>query len=130
MTHTTAPTWLRIVGFVFAVLAFAVSSSLFLAPEQVLENTDLKANGVHYLIQMWAARQFALGCTFAFASMKKQTPLISLAFVFFLVMNIADFLIGISQKDNGLIIGSLVMCVIAGIILLLANKERTKPTGT
>ncbi len=116
------PIWLILVTAFFAILAFIVTSSLIFSPASVLETVDLKAKGVDYLIYMWAARQFSLGFIFAFSLLKKSKEMISLSFLFFLVMNIADVLIGVSQKDNGLMIGALVMCVISSTILYFINK--------
>jgi len=76
-----------------------------LSPQSVLEKVDLNAKGVDYLIYMWAARQFAFG----FATIKKSIPMLTIAYIFFLVIIVGDFFIGISQKDNSLIIGALVM---------------------
>lgn len=122
MTQSFAPKWLRIASIIFALLAFIVAGTLIIAPASALTEVDLQAKGVKYLTQMWAARQFAMGAIFAVAAWKNSTTLISLCFIFFLVMNVGDFLIGLSQRDNGLIIGALVMCVISGIMLILAQK--------
>lgn len=128
MKDKTAPAWLRIVAYFFAFMAFLVSFTLLFAPAGVLENVDLNAKGVDYLIQMWAARQFAMGCIFFYGAVKKQIALILQAVLFFLVMNLGDFLIGLAQKDNGLIIGAMVMCVLSGLILLLTDKNKTDST--
>ena len=117
------PKWILIVSGLFALLEIVVSVSLVVSPESVLENVDLTAKGVDYLIYMWAARQFALGFIFTFATIKKSVPMLTLAYIFFLVMFVGDLLIGISQKENSLIIAAVVMCAISAILLFVLNKK-------
>ena len=64
--------WILIVSGVFALLELMVSLALCFSPQSVLETVDLSAKGVDYLIYMWAARQFALGFIFGFATFKKS----------------------------------------------------------
>jgi hypothetical protein len=72
---------------------------------------------------MWAARQFAIGFIFGFATFKKSIAMLTIAYIFFLVMNIGDFFIGISQHDSSLYIGAGVMCIIASTMLYFINKQ-------
>ena len=117
------PKWILIVSGLFALLGLLVSSSLCFSPESVLQTVDLNAKGADYLIYMWAARQFAVGFIFGFATLKKSIPMLTIAYIFFLVMNIGDFFIGFSQNDNSLIIGALVMCAIASTMIYFLNKK-------
>ena len=117
------PKWTLIVSGLFALLGLMVSSSLCFSPQSVLQTVDLNAKGVDYLIYMWAARQFAVGFIFGFATFKKSIPMLTIAYVFFLVMNICDFIIGISQHDSSLYIGAGVMCIIASTMLYFINKQ-------
>ncbi|MFN0199919.1 MAG: hypothetical protein ACKVTZ_00275 [Bacteroidia bacterium] len=119
----TLPTWILIVSGCFALLGLTVSSSLCFSPQSVLQTVDLNAKGVDYLIYMWAARQFALGFIFGFATFKKSIPMLSMAYLFFLVMNVGDFFIGISQHDSSLYVGAGVMCIIASTMLYFINKQ-------
>jgi len=119
------PKWILIVSGIFALLELMVSFSLCFSPQSVLETVDLSAKGVDYVIYMWAARQFALGFIFAFATLKKSVPMLTIAYIFFLVMFVGDFLVGISQKENSLIIAALVMCTISSAILFAINKHKT-----
>lgn len=109
-------------------MELAVSISLWVSPQLVLETVDLDAKGVDYVVHMWAVRQFALGVIFAVATWKKSIPMLTIAYVFFLVMFIGDLVIGISQKESGLIISALVMCAIASVIIWTLNK-RKQQTG-
>ena len=118
------PKWILIISGLFALLELAVSVAIYLSPESVLENVDLNAKGVIYLANMWAARQFALGFIFAFATFKKSAPMLTITYIFFLVMFVGDFFIGISQKENSLIISAVVMCIISSALIVVINKRR------
>ena len=115
--------WILIVSGLFALLELGVSLSLFLAPQSVLETVDFNAKGVEYVIYMWAVRQFALGFIFGFATFKKSIPMLTLAYIFFLVMFIGDFIIGIVQKENSLVIVALVMCMISAAMIYAINRR-------
>jgi hypothetical protein len=118
------PKWILIVSGLFALMELMVSVSLCLSPQSVLETVDLSAKGVEYLIYMWAARQFALGVIFAFATFKKSIPMLTIAYIFFLVMFVGDFFIGILQKENSLIISAIVMCIISSTLIYVINKRK------
>jgi hypothetical protein len=120
----SVPKWILIISGLFALLELIVSLSLCISPESVLETVDLNAKGVHYIVYMWAARQFALGFIFAFATFKKSIPMLTIAYIFFLVMFVGDFLIGISQKENSLIISAIVMCIISSAMIFALNKRK------
>lgn len=122
------PLWILIISGLFALLEIGVSLSLCFSPESVVETVDLNAKGVDYLIYIWAARQFALGFIFAFATFKKSIPMLTITYIFFFVMFVGDFLIGISQKENGLIIAAIIMCSIsAGLIYAINKKKQRNP---
>jgi uncharacterized membrane protein len=118
------PKWILIVSGLFALMELMVSVSIAFSPQSVLETVDLNAKGVDYLIYMWASRQFALGFIFAFATLKKSIPMLTIAYIFFLVMFVGDFFIGISQKEDSLIIAALVMCVISSVLIFIINKRK------
>jgi hypothetical protein len=77
------PKWILIVSGLFALMEILVSFSICFSPQSVLETVDLNAKGIDYLIYMWAARQFALGFIFAFATFKKSIPMLIIAYLFF-----------------------------------------------
>ena len=118
------PKWILIVSGFFALLELMVSVLICFSPQSVLETVDLNAKGVDYVIYMWAARQFALGFIFAFATIKRSIPMLTIAYIFFLVMFVGDFIIGISQKDNSLIMSAIVMCIISSAMIFALNKRR------
>jgi hypothetical protein len=117
------PKWILIVSGLFALLELMVSLSLYFSPQSVLETVDLNAKGVDYVIYMWAVRQFALGFILGFATLKRSVPMLTLAYVFMLVMFVGDLIIGISQKENSLIIAALVMCIISSALIFAINKR-------
>lgn len=117
------PKWILIVSILFALLGFMVSSTLLFAPENAIKTVDFEANGVDYLIQIWAVRQFAVGFIFLYSVIKKSKPMLNIAYVFFLVMNIGDIIIGFLQDDNSLIIGANIMSVISVIMLYYINRK-------
>ncbi len=118
------PKWILIVSGLFALLEIMVSLSMFISPEAVLETVDFNANGVYFLVNMWAVRQFALGFIIGFATFKKSIPMLTIAYIFLLVMFIGDCYIGILQKENSLVISALVMCIISSVMLFVINKRK------
>jgi ABC-type transport system involved in cytochrome c biogenesis permease subunit len=118
------PKWILIVSGIIALLEVMVSLSLCFSPQSVLENLDLNAKGVYYVVYMWAVRQFALGFIFGYATIKKSIPMLTLAYIFFLVMMIGDMLVGISQKENSLIMAAIVMAAISSVMIYAINKRR------
>lgn len=118
------PVWILVVTGLFALMEIMVSISLMVSPESVVETVDLKAKGVDYLIYMWAVRQFALGFICGYAVLKRSAPMLTIAYVFFLVMFTGDLLIGITQKENAMIIAALVMCILSSVMLFFINKRK------
>jgi hypothetical protein len=118
------PKWILIVSGLFALMEIMVSIGIVFSPESVLETVDLNAKGIDYLIYMWAARQFALGFIFAYATLKRSVPMLTIAYIFFLVMFIGDLFIGISQKNNPLVISAIVMCLISSAMLFVLDKRK------
>lgn len=116
--------WMLLVSGLFAVMEFMVSLALCFSPQSVAETVDINAKGVSHIIYMWAVRQFALGFIFAFATFKKSIPMLTIAYIFFLVMFAGDFFIGVAQKDNSLIIAALVMCIISSAMIFAINKRK------
>ncbi len=119
------PIWILVVSGLFALLELSVSFLLFFSPQSVVETVDLTAKGVDFVIYMWAARQFALGFIFAFSTIKRSIPMLTIAYIFFLVMFVGDLFMGISQKENSLIISALVMVFISSAMIFVINKKRS-----
>jgi hypothetical protein len=123
-TQKSLPLWVLIVSGIFALMEIGVSISLCMSPESALENVDVNAKGVDFLIYMWAARQFALGFIFGFATIKKSVPMLTIAYIFFLVMFVGDLLIGILQQENALIVSAIIMCIISAAMIMVLNKRK------
>jgi hypothetical protein len=118
------PKWILIIAGLFALMEIMVSISLVLSPESILETVDLNAKGVHFLVYMWAVRQFALGFILGFATFKKSIPMLTLSFIFLLVMFIGDCMIGISQKENSLVLAGIVMSIISAALLFAIIQRK------
>ncbi len=118
------PKWILIVSGLFAVMELMVSISMIMSPQSVVETVDLSARGVRYVISMWAVRQFALGVIFAYATVKRSIPMLTIAYIFFLVMFAGDLLIGLSQNDIPFIISAAVMCVISSAMIVVLHRKR------
>lgn len=117
------PKWILIVSGIFGLLELLVSFSLSLSPASVVDTVDLNAKGVDYLIYMWAARQFALGVIFVYATFKRSIHMLTLAYIFLLVMFLGDLAIGIWQKENSLIIAAIVMCIVSSGMIYAVNRR-------
>ena len=121
--NSKIPKWILLVSILFALLGFMVSSTLVFAPENAIKTVNFDAKGVNYLIQMWAVRQFTVGFIFLYSVLKKSKPMLNIAYIFFLVMNIGDIVVGFSQSDNSLIIGASVMSVVSIAMLYSINRK-------
>ena len=117
------PNWILIVSGIFAVIEIAVGISLWISPESVLDTVDHTARGVDFLFYMWAVRQIALGIIFGFATLKKSIPMLTIAYIFLLVMFVGDLFVGIIRNETPLIISAIVMCLIALLMLFFVNKK-------
>ncbi len=122
--QTKIPKWILIISGFFALLEIGVSFVICTDANSVLENLDVTAKGVDNLLYMWAVRQFALGSIFAFATFKKSVPMLTIAYIFFLVMFAGDLLIGIIQKETPLIFSAVLMCLISIVLLYILNKKK------
>lgn len=118
------PKWILIVSGIFALLEIIVSISIYFSPGSVLENVDLGAKGVDYLVNMWAVRQFALGFILGFATLKRSAPMLTIGYIFLLLMFAGDLLIGISEKNSSLIVAALVMCAVSALLLFAINRKK------
>lgn len=117
------PNWILIVSAIFALIEILVSVALFISPESMLDTVDHSAKGVEFLIYMWAVRQLALGIIFGFATFRRSIPMLTIAYIFLLVMFAGDCFIGIWQGEPSLIFSALVMSVIASAMLFALNRK-------
>lgn len=124
-TQNSVPKWILLVSGIIALMEVMVSILLCYSPQEVVHSVDVNANGVMYIIQMWSARQFALGVIFAFATLKKSAPMLTLSYIFFLVMMLGDFYIGLSHKENELIISAIVMSIVSSAMIFAVNRRNS-----
>lgn len=120
----TVPTWIRIVSGLLALMEMMVTFSLAFSPDSMADKIDLQAKGVGFLMLVWATRQFALGFMFAFATFRRSAPMLTVAYVFLLVMFAGDLVIGVLQKDNMLVVSALVFCAFAAGMLFFINRKK------
>jgi hypothetical protein len=118
------PIWILIVSAIFALLEVMVSVALITSPESMADTVDLTAKGVTFLVNMWAIRQFALGFIFAFATWKMSRQMLTIAYIFFLVMMLGDLLIGISMQENSMILGAVVMISISSAMIFALHRRK------
>jgi LPXTG-motif cell wall-anchored protein len=59
-----------------------------------------------------------------FATIKRSIPMLTLAYIFFVIMFLGDLIVGVLQKNNSLIVGGLVMILIASALIFLINKKK------
>ncbi len=116
--------WVLVVSALFSIMEFMVSISLYLSPESILETVDLSAKGVSYVVNMWAARQFALAVIFGYATYKKSIPMLSISYLFFFVMFIGDLIIGIMQNEMSMVLSAIVMCIISIVMIYFINRKK------
>jgi hypothetical protein len=121
--HQPIPKWILIISALIALLEIIVSFTLLFSPEFLSDTVDLNARGIDYILYMWAARQFALGVIFAWATIKRSIPMLSLCYIFLVVIMIGDVLIGIYQKNNSMIISAVIMCLISIALIYRINKK-------
>ena len=77
---TKIPLWVLIATILFASLGFIVSMVLLFKPENAIKTVDLSTQGIDYLIQMWAVRQFTVGFIFLFSVIRKSIPMLKLSY--------------------------------------------------
>jgi hypothetical protein len=117
-----APTWIVIISTLLVLFELVISFALCFFSQATLDALNITAKGVDHLVYIWAARQFALAFIFAFAALKKSIPMLTIAYVFLLVMNLGDAITGIVLKDHSVIIGALVWCVVSTTLLYFLNR--------
>lgn len=49
--------------------------------------------------------------------------MLTISYIFFLVMFAGDFIIGISQKDDSLIMSALIMCFVSSVLIVAINRQ-------
>ncbi len=119
------PLWIRIVSGLIALLGIFVGISLYLSPEAFMPEINFTASGVHYLAQMWGARQIAIAGIIAFSVLRNSGPMLTVSLLAYSIMNLQDILIGLSKNDYGLAGGaSFFFLLPAVMIIVLVRKQK------
>jgi hypothetical protein len=128
MTNTITPKiplWIRIVSGLIALLGIFVGISLYASPEAFMPDIDFTATGIHYLAQMWGARQIAIAGIMAFSVVRNSSPMLIVSLLAYSIMNVQDFVIGISKQDYGLAGGASFFFLLPAImIMVLIQKQK------
>jgi hypothetical protein len=122
------PTWIIITSCLIAGLALFVGCSLYISPGTFIENTNFADPNIRFLAHMWAARQIAIALTIGFSTVRKSSPMLTIALATYCLMNVQDVSIGISHNDTGLIVGAAFFTLLSltMIVLLTRNQSVTK----
>ena len=117
------PKWILIVTGIYALLTLIGAVALIFSPETVADSADLTAKGVYYLIHIWAVRQFAMAFIFAFATLKKSVPMLTITYISLLVTSIGDIIVGISENESSFFIPAIVVALIASLMIYFVQKQ-------
>ncbi len=117
------PKWIRIIASFIALLSLFVGVSLYASPDTFIPNIDFSESGVRFLTAMWAARQIAIGAIIIFALIRKSVPMLILALLGYLIMNVQDIIIGWVNNDTGLAFGASFFTILAGIMCFKLYKK-------
>lgn len=124
------PLWIRIVSGLIALLGIFVGISLYLSPGTFMPEIDFTATGIHYLAQMWGARQIAIAGIIVFSVMRNSAPMLIVSLLAYCIMNLQDILIGFLRQDYGLAGGaSFFFLLPALMIVVLVRKQKRAAAG-
>ena len=128
MTTTSTfniPLWIRIVSGLIALLGMFVGISLYVSPEVFMPEIDFRATGIHYLAQMWAARQIAIAGIIAFSVLRGSEPMLQVSLLAYSLMNLQDIFIGLSKQDYGLAGGASFFFLLPVVMMIsLVRKQK------
>lgn len=121
------PLWIRIVSGLIALLGIFVGISLYVSPEAFMPEINFKATGIHYLAQMWGARQIAIAGIIAFSVLRGSGSMLLISLLAYSLMNLQDLFIGLSKHDYGLAGGAsfFLLLPVVMMIILVRKQKRT-----
>ena len=126
MKQDLIPKWITIVCSLIFLLGFFVGCSLYLSPGTFIKNVDFSSSGARYLVHMWAARQIAIAVIIGFSVFRKSIPMLQVSLAAYSLMNVQDAVIGITQKDSGLIIGAAFFCVLSAVMCFRLSRLQSE----
>jgi hypothetical protein len=123
-TQNSLPKWILIVSALVALMEIGGSIFMCLSPESMADSVDVAARGVSFILCLWSVRQFALGVIFAYATFRKSAQMLSVCYLFFLVMFVGDLVLGVVQHETNLIVSAAVMSLIGAGMLYAVNRPQ------
>lgn len=123
------PLWIRIISGLIALLGIFVGISLYLSPEAFMPEIDFTATGVHYLAQMWGARQIAIAGIIAFSVLRNSGPMLTVSLLAYSIMNLQDILIGLSRQDYGLAGGASFFFLLPAVMIIVLVRKQKRITA-
>ncbi len=128
--HSTLkiPLWIRIVSGLIALLGIFVGISLYLSPGSFMPGIDFSAPGIHYLTQMWGARQIAIAGIIAFSVLRGSAPMLTVSLLAYSIMNLQDMFIGLSTHDGGLAGGASFFFLLSAAMMVVLTRKQKKTT--
>ena len=121
------PKWITIVSSFIVLLGLFVGASLYFSQSTFVNGVDFSAEGVSFLIAMWASRQIAIAMIIGYSVIKQSVPMLKISLIAYALMNLQDIVIGISRGDSGLIFGSLFFGVLSvAMVMALIFKNRVR----
>ncbi len=118
------PKWVTIILCIFAIWGIISGIIFFFSPQIIFQKIDLSPKGLSLILDLFAARQISIALIIGYALIKKSFPMIKLAVIAYLIMNIQDTLIGLIHNEKGLMIGAFVFCII--LVLMLNSLSKIK----
>lgn len=122
MAKNSLPNWVILLSTGIAALGLFVGGSLYIAPEKFIPNLNLSLANTTFLTQMWAARQIAIAAMIGLSTFKRSALMLKVALGTYFLMTFQDILIGVYQKDSGLIMGTAFFCALSVLMLLRLRK--------
>lgn len=120
------PKWILALTLIFSLLSIYLAITITLAPENRIPNTDFYPKGIQYILHLWAARQATIGIILGYSAIKKSAPMLHLALLTYLIMNILDAFVAYSQNDMELFGGASVISILLAIMFYVLNKKGIK----
>jgi hypothetical protein len=118
-------TWIIIISCLLSLLGISISIMMYVMPPNTfIPGLDPDSSAVAYLNSMCAARQLSIATCIGFAALRKSTPMLTLSWICYLLLNIQDALIGVSQHDSGMIGGGIVISILSVLILFKLNSGK------
>lgn len=126
MKQSTKPAaWIIILSCLLSLLGISISISMYIMPpDTFIPGLDPGSPAVTFLNAMCASRQLSIAVCIGFAALNRSAPMLMLSWLCYLLLNIQDAVIGITQHDSGMITGATVISLLAVLILYSLAKVK------